>query len=276
MNFSVIHLKDQFPNLCQEGQDPTLQVYIPDGIEALGRGDEKRPSVLVCPGGGYRVCSQREDEVIALQFASKGFHAFLLRYTCAPACFPTQIREVAAAMELIYRYADEWHCDTEKIAIIGFSAGGHLAAHYSTCYDCPEVREVFPDSKPVNASILCYPVISAKPGQCHEQSIRNVSGSAEITPEISEKFSLQNFVTDHTPPTFLWHTVEDSVVPVMNSLVYAQALEQHNVPFALHIYPYGSHGLSTVDDLTHNQPLDDRTSLCKNWLTMAIDWLRVY
>jgi hypothetical protein len=76
MNFSVIHLKDQFPNLSQEGQDPVLQIYVPDCIEELDRCDERRPSVLVCPGGGYRICSEREDEVIALQFASKGFNAF--------------------------------------------------------------------------------------------------------------------------------------------------------------------------------------------------------
>ena len=105
------------------------------------------PAVLICPGGGYVMCSQRESEPVALNFLPEGYNVFVLTYSVAPHRFPTQLREVAAAMELIYANAAAWHCDTERVAIMGFSAGGHLAAHYSTCFDCPQVREIFPDSK---------------------------------------------------------------------------------------------------------------------------------
>lgn len=115
-----------------------------------------------------------------------------------------QFREVAAAMELIYQNAEAWHCDTARIAIMGFSAGGHLTAHYSNAYDCPEVRALFPDSKPVQASILCYPVITADPLWAHLGSFNALTGKEERTAEEIEKLSCNKLVTRSTPPTFLW------------------------------------------------------------------------
>lgn len=168
MLHETFHLKKLYPVLAGLSNDPTLTSYLPYNQAEMGWQDKKYPAVLVCPGGGYSWCSQREDEPVALKLLSWGYRVFILNYSCAPCHFPTQICEVAAAMELISENAEKWHIDTKRIAIIGFSAGGHLAGHYSNCYDCPEVRAFFPDSKPFKASILCYPVISAEPGHRHE------------------------------------------------------------------------------------------------------------
>ena len=137
MKYDVIYLKDRFLFLGENGRNPEVSVYLPDPLAEMGRDDWKRPCMVICPGGGYGMCSQREGEPIALHFLKEGYNVFVLRYSVAPNRFPTQLREVAALMELIYENADAWHCDTEHIAILGFSAGGHLAAHYSTCYDIP-------------------------------------------------------------------------------------------------------------------------------------------
>ena len=272
MTHAVIHLAERFPQLAQNGCDPKLAVYLPDNMTDMGRGDQKRPCLLVCPGGGYRGVSQREGEPIALHFLPYGYNVFVLWYSVNPNRFPTQLREVAGAMEVIYEYAEAWHCDTEKIAIMGFSAGGHLAAHYSNAYDWAEVRELFPQSKPVNAALLCYPVITAELKHTHIGSFRNLLGKEELTQEEQLRFSCNRMVTERTPPTFLWHTRRDQMVPVMNTLLYGQALAENDVPFAVHIYPEGVHGLATVDSVT-NDGLTPAAELARDWLDAAHKWL---
>ena len=186
-----------------------------------------------------------------------------------------QDREVAAAMELIYQNAEAWHCDTARIAIMGFSAGGHLTAHYSNAYDCPEVQALFPDSKPVQASILCYPVITADPLWAHLGSFNALTGKEERTAEEIEKLSCNKLVTRSTPPTFLWHTSADQCVPVMNSLLYAQALSEHKIPFELHVYPHGGHGLATSDERTLCEVLPEHR-YDHAWLDCARKWLLTF
>ena len=274
MQHFAIHLKDRFPILGEEGKDPILTTYLPNNIVQMNRQNQKRPCILLCPGGGYRMVSQREDEVIALHFLPEGFNVFILTYSVAPHTFPSQLREVAAAMELIYENADAWNVDTGRIAIMGFSAGGHLAAHYSNSFDCPEVRQVFPESKGVQASILCYPVITALEEHCHKGSFQNLIGHLyPMSEEEIRKFSCDALVTERTPPAFLWHTAADGGVPVMNSLLYAQALAKHKVPFGLHVYPVGGHGLATVDEQTNNE-LAPEVRTAKAWLPELKQWLK--
>ncbi len=272
MYHTVVNLKDIYPVLANNNRNPYVVTYLPDPMTEMDRGDWKRPCMLICPGGGYAMTSDREAEPIALQFLAMGYNVFILRYSVAPNRFPVQLQEVAAAMELIYAKAEQWHCDTSRIAILGFSAGGHLAAHYSTCYNIPEVRELFPESKPVQASVLCYPVISAEPDIDHLGSFQNLLDAETLSQEQIEKFSCEKRVTDNTPPAFLWHTAGDDVVPVANSLVYARALADHKIPFALHIYPDGWHGLATVDAQTNPQ-LPKSFYLAADWLEDVKKWL---
>lgn len=271
MIYEKINLKDHFEFLGEDGKNPTLELFLPYNLKEMGRENRKRPCMIVCPGGGYEFCSEREAEPIALHFLPEGFNVFILTYSVAPHRFPVQLCEIAAVMELIYKNADNWNCDTSKIAIMGFSAGGHLAAHYSTMYNCKEVREIFPESKSVNASVLCYPVISADEEIAHIGSFENLLGHKPENRD-EEYFSCNRQVKPDTPPAFIWHTSEDACVPVQNSLLYANALAENKIPFELHIYPYGEHGLATCD----SQTFDNVTDVVKygaDWLTSLKKWL---
>lgn len=272
MKIEYIELKELYQFLGENDCNPNVTAYLPyNDYPTIKR--ENRPSIIICPGGGYGMCCDREGEPYAIRFAALGFNAFVLKYSVAPNHFPTQLREVAATMELIYKNAEEWCCDTSKIAIIGFSAGAHLAGHYSVDFDLPEVRECFPESKSVNATILSYPVISADEKEGHIPSFQNLLGHVP-TDEEREKFSLENRVRECTPPAFIWHTVTDQIVPVENSLRYAYALSKYKIPYELHIYPYGPHGLSTVDRVT-NGDLPKEMTLSRDWIEKANDWLDI-
>ncbi|MBR4864555.1 MAG: alpha/beta hydrolase [Oscillospiraceae bacterium] len=273
MYCETLRLKDRFPFLGENDCDPSLELYIPENMKELNRAEEKRPSVLLLPGGGYRFVSRREAEPVAMHLLTLGFNVFILTYSVAPNAFPTQLREVAAAMELIWENSDKWYCDPEKIAIMGFSAGGHLAAHYTNRYDCPHVRATFPDSKPVAASVLAYPVITADPAYCHSGSFEKLNGGTY--PERQEEidfFSCDKMVSERTPPSFLWHCTGDKVVPVQNSILYAKALADNKVPFRMEIFPAGKHGMSTCDYVTADQLLPE-AAVVREWLTVLKQWL---
>ncbi|MGN1319869.1 MAG: alpha/beta hydrolase, partial [Acutalibacteraceae bacterium] len=237
-----ISLKEIYPFLGDDGKNPSVCCYLPYNLKEMNRQNDKRPCMVVCPGGGYSMCSEREAEPIALKFLNWGFNVFVLYYSIAPHRYPAQLREVAAVFEEIYKNADEWNCDTDKIGIIGFSAGGHLAAHYCNAYYSDEVRNLFPDSKKPNFSVLCYPVISANEGYAHKGSFVNLLGEFP-TGDKANKYSCENLVTPDTPPAFIWHTANDECVNVKNSLCYAGALAENGVPFSLRVYPNGRHGL---------------------------------
>ncbi|MBE6903211.1 MAG: alpha/beta hydrolase [Ruminococcaceae bacterium] len=271
MKCERIYLKDVYEFLGADNANPTLDVYIPDDAS---ESKNAKPCMIVCPGGGYAYCSPREAEPIALKFVSEGFNTFVLTYSTESYRFPTQIREVAAAVEILYKNKEAWNCDISKICIIGFSAGGHLAAHYSTMFDCKEVRAVFENSKPVNACVLCYPVISADLEVAHQGSFLNLIGHAPENQKEEDYFSCDKQVSDKTPPTFIWSTSFDEIVPIENSLRYATALSRHKIPYELHIYPYGNHGLATCDKMTNDQ-ITEVIEYAKPWIDEVKKWLRL-
>lgn len=273
MKHEKLELKKYFDFIGKNGENPTIDIYLPYNMAEMNRQNQKRPCMLICPGGGYGMCSEREAEPVALHLLPEGYNVFVLWYSVAPNRFPTQLREVAAAVELIHKNAEEWNCDTDKIAIMGFSAGGHLAAHYSTMFDCKEVREVMTESKCVNASVLCYPVISADFHKTHQGSFFNLLGKAPDK-EQEEYFSCERHVKPTTPPAFIWHTASDDCVPVANSLIYAKALSDNKVPVELHIYPFGGHGLSTSDVHTCDN-VTDVMLYNSTWLDSLKKWLRL-
>lgn len=273
MRCFTVSLKEHFAFL--NGSEAVLEAYLPYNMTEMCREHQRRPCVLICPGGGYAMCSQREAEPVALQYLKEGYNTFVLWYTVAPKHFPHALREVAASVELIHRNAEAWNCDESLVAILGFSAGGHLAALYSNAYDWPEVREVLPESKPVQASVLCYPVISADPAVAHMGSFECLLGHLPLTAEETERFSCDRLVRDTTPPAFLWHTSEDNCVPVQNSLRYATALADHHVPFELHIFPYGYHGMSLCTRETLDGEITPGMQHAQCWVEESCRWLKL-
>lgn len=273
MRCFTVSLKEHFAFL--NGSEAVLEAYLPYNMTEMCREHQRRPCVLICPGGGYAMCSQREAEPVALQYLKEGYNTFVLWYTVAPKHFPHALREVAASVELIHRNAEAWNCDENHVAILGFSAGGHLAALYSNAFDWPEVREVLPESKPVQASVLCYPVISADPAVAHMGSFECLLGHLPLTPGETERFSCDRLVRDTTPPAFLWHTSEDNCVPVQNSLRYATALADHHVPFELHIFPYGYHGMSLCTRETLDGEITPGMQHAQCWVEESCRWLKL-
>ena len=247
MKIETVHLREHYPLLSADGKDPILTCYMPDNLSEMNWEKRRHRSMVVCPGGGYSMVSSREAEPVALKLLAMDFYVFVLTYSVAPHRYPAQILEVAAAFDYIRSRAEEWNVDTQRIGIMGFSAGAHLAAHYSTAFDCAPVAEHFPNARAPFATVLSYPVIS--PETAHTGSFINLIGPEK---ELSEASAMDaaKLVNDRTPRAFIWHTAADPVVPVVNSLMYAKALAEHGVPFEMHIYPDGYHGLSTSDGMS--------------------------
>lgn len=273
MKCETLHLKEIYPFLAEDGRDAVLDCYRPYNMPEMHREGQKRKTLLICPGGGYQFVSEREGEPVALHFLAAGYNVFVLHYSVGTHRIPAQICEVAAAVELIRAHSDDWNCDPERLALLGFSAGGHLAAHYATAFDCAAVRAHFPASRNVNAVLLGYPVITAEAGVTHSGSFEHLCGHFPLTAEEEKQFSCDCLVRPGMPPTFLWHTAADKTVPVANSLRYAAALSAACVPFELHVYPFGWHGLATVDAETAANALPQNIRPAHAWLADAVRFL---
>lgn len=252
--------------------EPILTAYIPDSLEDVDK-DIKRPTIVIFPGGGYHMCADRVSEPVALRFVSMGYNAFVCKYECAPEKYPQQLLEAAASFAFIRKHAEEFHVDTNKMVSCGFSAGGHVAASLATFWKEDFVSKTLnvkkEDIKP-NALVLSYAVITS--GEfAHRGSIDNVLGD-QTTPEMLEKMSLEKQVSDSVPPTFIWSTFEDDLVPVENSMLYAKALKEKDIPFELHVFEWGKHGLSLCNEITArninevNPKTGEWVELCDNWL----------
>ncbi len=253
----------------EHGFMPKVTMYLLDPWR-----DCVRPMVVVVPGGGYgEVCSDREGERIALQYNAAGFHAAVVQYAVRPHSHPEPIRNLARAIEIVRENAEQWQVNPDWIAVCGFSAGGHLCASISTLWNDPEIfspEEIASKKHRPNASVLSYPVITAL-GKSHLGSFQNLAGARELDPAFVQKMSLENAVNDGTCPSFIWHTFRDNVVPVQNSLFYASALEKQGIPFELHIYPNGVHGLSLQsDEAIWSKPDRGRDY---HWMELSIDWM---
>ena len=221
-----------------------LRMLLSENPWDSGHSDWIRPAVIVVPGGGYHFVSRREAEPVASWFYAAGYQVFTLEYLCRPqgVGYPEQLLELACAMDYVKRNAEEFFINKDEIFVVGFSAGGHLVA--DLCNEYAEVPSLYGgmlDCKPTGAA-LCYPVTESNSGT-FENLTFNLSD--ERREELKTKLDLSARVTSATPPTFIWTTAEDDIVPVHNSLNYALALDRAKVPFELHVYPHGRHGLST-------------------------------
>ena len=253
-----------------ECTDGTVVGYVHDRITEMQVHREKYPVMVVVPGGGYAMVSQREADPIAFEYLAAGYNVFTLTYSVGEnAKGFTPLKELSATVMAIRENAEKWNCDPDKIAIVGFSAGGHLCASLATMWDNEEFKKVFDTkgglNKP-NAAVLSYPVITADEF-AHKGSILNVSGCEEGT-EGYKFFSLDKKVSDKTCPCFIWHTVEDGSVPVENTIKFITALQENKISFECHIFPTGRHGISVCTEETASyDPYNGR------WMDLSKEWL---
>lgn len=242
-----------------------------------------RPAVLILPGGGFLRTSNRESEPIAMKFASEGFHAFVLRYSLVPSTHPTQLLEAALAMNLIRKNAEEWHINPQNVAIIGFSAGGHVAANLATHVsdEIEEANGYKADEVRPNALMLAYPVISAGI-YAHKPTFDRLFGnvSEDEREKLVEYLSLEKHVDSKTPPVFIWQTVTDQTVPVENSIMFIDACVKAGVNVEAHLFPKGPHGLALAVEQTAKRDENGRVipefvqPEVQQWIGFACDWLR--
>jgi acetyl esterase/lipase len=227
--------------LGKEDKDiPTLTPYWPDPGKATGA------AIVICPGGGYGGLAPHEGWQYARFLNEYGIAGFVLKYRLGPDGYhhPAMLQDAARALRTVRARSDEWKLDPKRIGIMGSSAGGHLASTLVTHYDAgkPDAEDpIERQSSRPNVGILCYAVISM--GEVGHKGSRNNLLGKDPSPELIRELSNELHVIKDTPPCFLWHTFEDHGVKIENSLQFAEALQRAAVPFDLHVYQKGGHGL---------------------------------
>jgi len=246
-----------------EADRPMMYVYLPAKDKATGAG------IVVCPGGGYGGHAMDHEGVqIANYLNEHGIAAFVLRYRLSPYRHPIPLLDAQRAIRLVRSRAQEYGLDMNRLGIMGFSAGGHLAATVGTHFDNgnPEAADAIDrESCRPNFLVLCYAVISLSEPFHHGGSRRNLLGEKAEDPALIENLSNEKQVTKDTPPTFLFHTDEDTGVPPENSVAFYLALRKAGVPAEMHIYAKGPHGVGLM-------PGDPVLS---TWAKRLVDWLKV-
>ena len=259
--------------LTQNGQTATLQILLWENSPEF-QTDRKRPAIVVVSGGGYKMVSDQEADPIANAFTAFGYHTAVLRYSVGEGLYPTQLQQLAAAVALLRGHAEEWCIDPEKIVVMGFSAGGHLAASLAVNWHRPWLCEavgVSAEAMRPDLLVLGYAVLIAGE-HSHGKSFRHLLG--EGCEARLDEVSLEKLVTEQTPPTFLWTTAEDTTVPMENSLFFALALRQHGVPVELHCYEKGKHSLALANEITkYNEKMVNYRSVSL-WVEQCDLWLR--
>ena len=248
-----------------------LDVLVPPVLTEIK--PKLRPAMLVIAGGAYVFVAPRESGTVALQYAANGYATFALQYSIKVP-YPTALLEACMAVIYMRENADKYNVDVNHVAAIGCSAGGHLAASLANLYDEKEIQSVLKDRTKlarIDAVLLSYPVITM--GEYTDKQTRKViTGENE---ELAMRLSLENRVTKNSPPAFIWHTYEDNVVPVENALLYASACRKAGVPFALHVFEHGWHGLSLCSEETNDQTdADKELSNVGKWFDLSLDWLK--
>lgn len=247
----------------EEGKDiPTITLHTPPQWKRYDK------AVVIFPGGGYANLAQHEGTAYAEYLASNGIWAFVVNYRLGSNNYhhPAELNDAARGVRMARLAAKEFGFSPSKVGVMGSSAGGHLAAHISTCFDSEEIVYGEDEKEKVSSrpdfSILCYPVISGVSDKRHAGSFKNLLGTQE-NPAFEEcaKVSPELFVNKNTPTAFLWHTFMDKGVPMENSLFYAEKLRENDIAFELHIYDKGGHGMG----LNNGHPWGEE---CIFWLSM--------
>lgn len=240
-----------------------LTVYLREPSASMPQA-AARPLVLVVPGGGYEHVSDREGDPVAVRFLAEGYHAAVLRYSVGEGARGWRpLAEINDALAAVRARAADWGVCPDKVAVCGFSAGGHLALS-SAVLDLPGLPAGQAQQRP-DALILGYPVVTA--GDCaHRGSFVRLTGDDDRAAHCA--FSLEDKIRPGVPPVFVWHTMEDGAVPVENTLMLISALHRAQVPCEAHLFPQGRHGLSVCTAEVGNElPHPGR------WFELAAEWL---
>ena len=241
--------------------EATLEGYILDCELSLGT-ENSRPAIVVCPGGGYLYCSPREGEPVALRYAARGFHAFILRYSVGwEAAGFAPLQEVSWVIGYLREHAAEWHIDPNKIATCGFSAGGHLAL----------AAGVKGENKP-NAMILGYPAVTTPNHPMSNFMVKLLSGKKEVTDADCAEYSLERFITKDAPPVFMMATAEDGLSPY-GALLVASTYSRLGLGYELHMFQHGPHGYSLADETTADGSCEVLNASFAKWHELSVDWL---
>jgi acetyl esterase/lipase len=247
---------------------PTISIYRPPTDKANGA------AIVVCPGGGYGRLADHEGHTVAVWLNQLGVTAIVLKYRLGPRYgHPAPLLDVARAIRTVRANSKEWGVEATRIGVWGFSAGGHLASTIATHFDAGNPQATDPidrvSSRP-DLVILAYPVISMVEGITHAGSRKNLLGTTP-DPELVTALSNDRQVTAQTPPTFLFHTADDGGVNVENSLLFAEALRKAKVPYELHVFEKGPHGVGLAQN---NPALSIWPKLLENWLRVRgfIKW----
>lgn len=280
MRFFSVDLYDYF-KIENKGNAGRLNCYILDNYESMGK-NRKHPAMLVIPGGGYAFRSPREGEPVAVSYLPYGFNAFELEYSVVVenstepkdnAGYPAQLIEGAMAIAYIRENAKELGVDPKHIGAVGFSAGGHLCAMLATLTGEKVVADALGKSakncKP-DAVILSYPVITSGE-KAHRGSIEAL---AQGNKDIEEAISLEKRVTSDSVPAYIWCTATDTCVPPQNSIMMASAYLEKGVPFELHVFDKGVHGLSLANQTTCSEG-DENLMIphIEVWFKHSVEWL---
>lgn len=263
---------------CAKGADITC--YLLNDRPARNPDRSPRPGVVLVPGGGYHCVVDHEQECIAVRFLAEGYHVFLLDYTVnedgSRPLHSLPLEQLSAAMALIRSHAEEWHLDPRRLALAGFSAGGHLAGSLAVHWHrdwLHRLTGLSPETTRPDALILAYPVTTTGP-LAHRGSVEHLLGADASTEEL-RLYSLEEQVTEHVPPVFLWHTQEDEFVPAAGSLLFAQACIRENVPLELHLFPRNRHGLSLATGETAWEDAASADPHVAVWFPLCIRWLNL-
>ena len=260
----------------REGKEKVfLKTYVIDEKNVAGR----RQAIIVFPGGAYTALAQHEGEKIALNYFAAGINAFVLHYSVKgndpDMKYPMPQVDASNAIKYVKDNADRFNIDPDQVYVLGFSAGGHLAStmgtiwHRQEIYDAAEPME-YGYNKPAGM-ILCYPVITPYPETGHTGSFKFLLGE-DATLEEMDKLSSEKNVDENTCPAFLWHTATDGAVNVKSSILMAKALSDYKIPFELHIYPNGPHGMGHPDGFG-TYPFDDPH--VATWVPLSIEWIKL-
>lgn len=269
----TVDLYDYFKVKKPNGCKCELRCYISDVSKEYSEG-RLRPAMLVIPGGGYAFCSDREGEPIALRYLAYGYNTFVIYYSVAPDVrYPVALQEAAMAMCYIRLNAKELGVRADNVAAVGFSAGGHLCGCLATLFEEKCLDFLGENKKLVrpDASLLIYPVISYT-NHPHRGSFLNLTDSEEERIYLS----LENRVTEKSSPAFIVSTFGDGAVPCQNALAIANAYANIKVPFALHVFEKGEHGMSTVDYCTYyrSKNLSCASYDFPKWIELSLNFLK--